>query len=180
MAAARSRSMPFPIANIDDIVGSKQAANRQKDKESLPRLLSFMEWLKTSQKPSPIRHPIPRTRQAALKSCNQTHPPIWAEPRLLSACICVHRRLNCRPLPQNCIVGPTGPFKSRGLRGRLRRPAVGGHPTEPASTFPWHKADCLKHRIRVIMELYPLIQPRSGRGEFLGCHPPRGFEEATA
>lgn len=36
----------FPIANIDDIVGSKQAANRQKDRESLPRLLSFKEWLK--------------------------------------------------------------------------------------------------------------------------------------
>lgn len=36
----------FPIASIDDIVGSKQAANRQKDKESLPRLLSFRDWLK--------------------------------------------------------------------------------------------------------------------------------------
>lgn len=35
-----------PIANIDDIVGSKQAANRQKDRESLPRLLSFREWLR--------------------------------------------------------------------------------------------------------------------------------------
>ena len=39
----------FPIANIDDIVRSKQAANRQKDKESLPRLLSFREWLKKNQ-----------------------------------------------------------------------------------------------------------------------------------
>jgi hypothetical protein len=37
----------FPIASIDDIVGSKQAANRQKDSESLPRLLSFREWLKS-------------------------------------------------------------------------------------------------------------------------------------
>src|SRR5271157_2604538 len=36
----------FPVANIDDIVGSKQAANRQKDRESLPRLLSFREWLR--------------------------------------------------------------------------------------------------------------------------------------
>jgi hypothetical protein len=36
----------FPIANIDDIVGSKQAANRVKDRESLPRLLSFREWLR--------------------------------------------------------------------------------------------------------------------------------------
>lgn len=36
----------FPIASIDDIVRSKQAANRQKDRESLPRLLSFREWLR--------------------------------------------------------------------------------------------------------------------------------------
>ncbi len=36
----------LPIAHIDDIVGSKQAANRQRDRESLPRLLSFREWLK--------------------------------------------------------------------------------------------------------------------------------------
>jgi hypothetical protein len=36
----------LPVANIDDVVESKQAANRQKDKESLPRLLSFREWLK--------------------------------------------------------------------------------------------------------------------------------------
>jgi predicted nucleotidyltransferase len=39
----------FPIANIDDIVGSKQAANRQKDRESLPRLLSFREWLRANK-----------------------------------------------------------------------------------------------------------------------------------
>lgn len=38
-----------PIASIDDIVGSKQAANRQRDKESLPRLLSFKEWLKKNK-----------------------------------------------------------------------------------------------------------------------------------
>jgi len=36
----------FPVANIDDIVESKQAANRQKDRESLPRLLSFRDWMK--------------------------------------------------------------------------------------------------------------------------------------
>jgi hypothetical protein len=44
--ARRTEKYGFPIANIDDIVGSKQAANRQKDRESLPRLLSFREWLK--------------------------------------------------------------------------------------------------------------------------------------
>ena len=38
----------LPVANIDDIVGSKIAANRQKDKESLPRLLSFRNWLNKS------------------------------------------------------------------------------------------------------------------------------------
>ncbi len=36
----------FPVCDIDDIVLSKKAANRQKDKESLPRLLSFRDWLK--------------------------------------------------------------------------------------------------------------------------------------
>jgi hypothetical protein len=39
----------FPIANIDDIVASKQAANRQKDRESLPRLKSFQDWLKRNK-----------------------------------------------------------------------------------------------------------------------------------
>ena len=36
----------FPVCNIDDIVRSKEAANRQKDRESLPRLLKFRDWLK--------------------------------------------------------------------------------------------------------------------------------------
>lgn len=36
----------FPIASLDDIIASKRAANRQRDKESLPRLISFREWLK--------------------------------------------------------------------------------------------------------------------------------------
>jgi hypothetical protein len=37
----------FPVCGIDDIISSKQAANRRKDRESLPRLLSFREWLRT-------------------------------------------------------------------------------------------------------------------------------------
>ncbi len=37
----------FPVCSIDDIIASKQAANRLKDNESLPRLLSFREWLKS-------------------------------------------------------------------------------------------------------------------------------------
>jgi len=36
----------FSVCDIDDIVRSKQATNRQKDRESLPRLLKFREWLK--------------------------------------------------------------------------------------------------------------------------------------
>ena len=35
----------FPVAHIDDIIASKKAANRQRDRESLPRLLSFKQWL---------------------------------------------------------------------------------------------------------------------------------------
>jgi hypothetical protein len=36
----------FQVCSIDDIISSKQATNRRKDRESLPRLLSFREWLK--------------------------------------------------------------------------------------------------------------------------------------
>jgi hypothetical protein len=39
----------FPVCHIDDIIASKAAANRQKDRESLPRLRSFREyWLRRS------------------------------------------------------------------------------------------------------------------------------------
>lgn len=37
----------FPVCHPDDIIGSKESANRPKDRESLPRLRSFREyWLK--------------------------------------------------------------------------------------------------------------------------------------
>ena len=36
----------FPVANIEDIIASKQSANRLRDRESIPRLMSFREWLK--------------------------------------------------------------------------------------------------------------------------------------
>jgi hypothetical protein len=39
----------FPVCSIDDIVASKAATNRQKDRESLPRLLSFRDWLMKKQ-----------------------------------------------------------------------------------------------------------------------------------
>ena len=36
----------FPVCSLDDIIGSKVAANRKKDRESLERLRSFREyWL---------------------------------------------------------------------------------------------------------------------------------------
>jgi len=37
----------FPVCHIDDIIASKVASNREKDRESLPRLRSFREyWLR--------------------------------------------------------------------------------------------------------------------------------------
>jgi predicted nucleotidyltransferase len=35
----------FPVCNIDDIIASKAATNRKKDRESLPRLESFRVYL---------------------------------------------------------------------------------------------------------------------------------------
>jgi hypothetical protein len=41
----------FPVCHIDDIIASKAATNRQKDRESLPRLRSFREyWLEQRKK----------------------------------------------------------------------------------------------------------------------------------
>ena len=38
----------FPVCHLDDIIASKEAANRQRDRESLPRLRAFREyWLKS-------------------------------------------------------------------------------------------------------------------------------------
>ena len=39
----------FPVCHPDDIVASKEAANRQKDRESLPRLRSFLIWWKNER-----------------------------------------------------------------------------------------------------------------------------------
>jgi hypothetical protein len=36
----------FPVCHIDDIIASKEAANRAKDRESLPRLRAFREYLR--------------------------------------------------------------------------------------------------------------------------------------
>lgn len=37
----------FPVCNIDDIIASKEATGRAKDLESLPRLKSFRDYLKS-------------------------------------------------------------------------------------------------------------------------------------
>ncbi len=42
----------FPVCHIDDIIASKAATNRVKDRESLPRLCSFREyWIQRQGKP---------------------------------------------------------------------------------------------------------------------------------
>jgi hypothetical protein len=40
----------FPVCHPDDIIASKQAAHRQKDQESLPRLMSFRDYWKARQR----------------------------------------------------------------------------------------------------------------------------------
>lgn len=39
----------FPVCHIDDIIASKAATNRSKDRESLPRLEAFREYWKSKQ-----------------------------------------------------------------------------------------------------------------------------------
>jgi hypothetical protein len=39
----------FPVCHPDDIIASKQAANRVKDRESLPRLRAFRDYWKAQQ-----------------------------------------------------------------------------------------------------------------------------------
>ena len=41
----------FPVCHIDDIIASKQAANRERDRESLPRLRAFRDyWLEKTKR----------------------------------------------------------------------------------------------------------------------------------
>ena len=41
----------FPVCHLDDIIASKAAANRQRDRESLPRLRAFREYWLKNRKP---------------------------------------------------------------------------------------------------------------------------------
>jgi hypothetical protein len=38
----------FPVCSLDDIIASKQATGRAKDRESLPRLIAFREYWRTT------------------------------------------------------------------------------------------------------------------------------------
>ena len=40
----------FPVCSLDDIIASKAASNRQKDRESLPRLRAFRDHLRRSRR----------------------------------------------------------------------------------------------------------------------------------
>ncbi len=48
----------FPVCHPDDIIASKAAANRARDRESLPRLRSFREyWIRQGGQQAPSRRP---------------------------------------------------------------------------------------------------------------------------
>jgi hypothetical protein len=61
-AEAQSRSVmiagQFPVASLDDIIASKRAANRPKDRESLPRLEAFRDYLRSRNLTALPIHPI--------------------------------------------------------------------------------------------------------------------------
>jgi hypothetical protein len=40
----------FPVCHLDDIIASKEAAHREKDRESLPRLRAFRDYWKQQHK----------------------------------------------------------------------------------------------------------------------------------
>ena len=47
----------FPVCSIDDIIASKQASNRAKDRDTLPRLQSFRDYLRQPGRATPARLP---------------------------------------------------------------------------------------------------------------------------
>ena len=47
--ARRTEVEGFPVCSMDDIIASKRAANRPKDRESLPRLLAFRDYLRNQR-----------------------------------------------------------------------------------------------------------------------------------
>ena len=55
-----------PVCSIEDIIASKQASNRAKDRETLPRLRSFRDYFR---EPGRDRHP----RRPELKAHDRGH-----------------------------------------------------------------------------------------------------------
>ena len=47
----------FPVCSIDDIIASKKASNRAKDRETLPRLEGFRRYLQERERPFAERLP---------------------------------------------------------------------------------------------------------------------------
>src|SRR6202035_3421407 len=57
----------FSVCHLDDIIASKEASGRAKDRESLPRLRSFREYVLRRQ---PTRPPwIPSSTRTRRRSC---------------------------------------------------------------------------------------------------------------
>ena len=52
----------FPVCSIDDIIASKQASNRAKDRDTLPRLRSFRDYLRQPGCPTPPCLPALQSR----------------------------------------------------------------------------------------------------------------------
>ena len=50
----------FPVCSLDDIIASKEASNRAKDRETLPRLRSFREYWNERQRAGlgAVRDPV--------------------------------------------------------------------------------------------------------------------------
>ena len=80
----------FPVCHIDDIIASKEAANRVRDRESLPRLRAFRDWLRSSRIPRPNQIFIERTLGLARQSATPGFEPnykgaIWTS--VISKCV---------------------------------------------------------------------------------------------
>ena len=68
----------FPVCSIDDIIASKKASNRAKDRETLPRLEAFRQYLRERQRAH--SEPLPRltSEKAATIAPESVDRPIAA------------------------------------------------------------------------------------------------------
>jgi len=75
-AEAHARSVVvdgLPVCHIDDIIRSKEATGRLKDRESLPRLKAFRDWLLARGR-EPWERPWPATRRPHAGACGRRLP----------------------------------------------------------------------------------------------------------